>query len=130
MSHTTERQQAKRITALIFGLALIGVGITHFVLTPLYAQIVPPFLPAPRVLVWVSGLAEIMLGGGLLIPRTRKYAALCTIALLIAVYPANIYMALEWQQFADLVPSVWFHVVRLPMQFVMIGVAYWIFTGE
>jgi uncharacterized membrane protein len=115
---------------VVFGLMLIGVGISHFVLTPFFTRIVPPMLPAPRLLVWVSGIAEVLLGVGLLLPITRRYAALGSIALLLAVYPANIYMALAWQQFTDIVPSLWFHLVRLPLQFVMIGVAYWIYTGD
>lgn len=87
----------------------------------------PPAIPWHLPLVYLSGLAEIVLGIGLIIPKTRKIAAYGIIALLIAVFPANIYMAMNNGLFNDLNVSIspiltW---LRLPLQFVLIGIAYW-----
>jgi uncharacterized membrane protein len=71
----------------------VAAGIFHFVKPDFYIKIVPPYFPAPDLLVVLSGMAEIAGGLGLLIPRFRRAAGYGLIALLIAVYPANIYMA-------------------------------------
>lgn len=66
--------------------AYVAASVLHFVVPELYVQIAPPVLPAALVLVYLSGLAEIAVGIGLLIPRTRQYAAWATVALLIAIF--------------------------------------------
>ena len=71
----------------------VVAGVLHFVVPELYVQIVPPIFPAPLALVYLSGVAEIAVGVGVLLPRTRRYAAWATIALLVAIFPANVYMA-------------------------------------
>jgi len=68
-------------------------GILHFVMPHLYVQIVPPRLPAPLLLVYLSGLTEVAVGVGLVYPRTRQAATWAIIALLLTVFPANVYMA-------------------------------------
>ena len=83
----------------------------------------PPYLPWHYALVIVSGIAEIVLGIGLLIPQTSTYAAWGLILLLIAVFPANLHMAMN----PDLFPTIpafalW---VRLPLQGLLILWAYW-----
>jgi uncharacterized membrane protein len=80
------------------GLALAAVfyvvaGALHFIETDAYLKIVPPYLPAHLAMVWISGGCEILGGLGLLLPQTRRPAVLGLIALLIAVFPANVYMA-------------------------------------
>ena len=85
----------------------------------MYEQIVPPQLgPAPE-LVAISGIAEIAGGLGLMIPRTRRAAGVGLIVLLVAVWPANIYMALEADRFAAAAPA-WVLWARVPLQIVMI----------
>jgi len=83
----------KRPLLYLMAPAYIIAGVLHFILPELYVQIIPPFLPAALVLVYLSGIAEIAVGIGLLIPRTRQLAAWSTVALLVAIFPANIYMA-------------------------------------
>lgn len=113
---------------ILAGLTML-VGITHFTSPQTFVGIMPPWIPLHLELVWLSGFFEILGGLGLLIPQTRKYAAWGLIALYVAVFPANIHMALNNVPFnGEPVPPIllW---MRLPMQGVFIGVAYW-FTRE
>ncbi len=89
----------------------------------MYMRIIPPQLPSPELLNNVSGAAEIVLGLLLLPKRTRKLAAKGIIALLIAVYPANIYHFLSGG--AGLKVPQWALLVRLPLQFVLMAWAWW-----
>lgn len=75
-------------------LLFVTAGMLHFAFPEVYVRIVPPGFPSPRVLVWMSGAAEIAGGIGLLIPRLRRAAGWGLIALLLAVLPVNVYMAL------------------------------------
>ena len=106
------------------GLLLLA-GVMHFVTPGFFAQIVPPPLPV----VYASGVAEIALGLGLLSGKTRRPAAWGAIALFVAVFPANIYMATSGVQLTDLPawmdqPSAAFRWGRLPLQGLLIGWAY------
>jgi uncharacterized membrane protein len=110
---------------------MVCAGILHFVAESFFVQIVPPQLPAPRLLVWISGVIEIALGLGLIPLRTRRWAGWGLVALYIAVFPANIYMAVANVQLHDM-PS-WFQQpspaglwLRLPFQFVLIAWAIWV----
>ncbi|MEM7135321.1 MAG: DoxX family protein [Myxococcota bacterium] len=112
----------------IWGLALtmIAVGLLHFVRPKPFIRIVPKYLPAPRALVYISGFFEIAGGVGLLIPSLRVAAAWGLIALYLAVYPANIYMLTHNVSLSPKKPIPrWMLWVRLPLQFVFIGLAYW-----
>jgi len=85
----------------------------------------PPYLPWPKVLILVSGLAEIAGGLGMLIPATKRLAGIGLIVLLIAVFPANVSMAMHKIQLPQLaVPTVvlW---VRLPLQGLLIAWVWW-----
>ena len=77
----------------LFALFFVVAGSAHFVFPDAYARIVPPLLPQPKVLVLVSGITAIAGGIGILVPKTRRMAAFGLVVLLIAVFPANIYMA-------------------------------------
>jgi len=79
---------------LLAGLLTVS-GSSHFIATDSYAAIVPPWLPAPRELVYASGLAELACAAGLLLPPTRRAAGWATAALFVAVFPANVQMALD-----------------------------------
>jgi uncharacterized membrane protein len=103
------------IAALIFA----GSGTMHFLKPDAFVQIVPPLLPAKGTLVAISGAAELAGAIGLLIPQTRVAACYGLIALLIAVFPANIYMALDRVKFASL--PEWALIARLPLQLLLIG---------
>jgi uncharacterized membrane protein len=107
---------------VIPGILFIAAGAVHFIRPAMYEQIVPPQLGHAGVLVAISGLAEIAGGVGLMIPQTRRAAAIGLIALLIAVWPANIYMAVEAGRFAAAAPP-WVLWARVPLQVALI---WWI----
>ena len=88
-------------------------GINHFLIPGFYEQIVPPGFPSPKILVIISGLAELAGGLGLLIRPVRRMAGWGLIVLLIAVFPANIYMAVYPEGFGILPWLLW---MRLPAQ--------------
>jgi uncharacterized membrane protein len=94
---------------------LIGAGANHFVMPRAYERIVPPRLGGhARRIVQVSGVAEIVAGVGVLAPATRRLSGLGAIALLAAVFPANVYMAREPERFPR-IPR-WALYARLPLQ--------------
>ncbi len=99
----------------------VVAGIGHFVTTDAYMRIMPPYLPWHRPFVLVSGVFEVALGVLLLIPRTTRFAAWGLVALLVAVFPANVHLYLH-QEIWPLPPVV--HLLRLPMQAVLILWAY------
>lgn len=101
---------------------MIGAGTMHFVNPGFYLRIMPPYLPLHDELVLLSGVCEVVLGVLLLVPRCSRWAAWGIIALLIAVFPANIYL----YQHQDILPaSPIIHLLRLPLQGVFILWAYW-----
>jgi uncharacterized membrane protein len=111
----------------VLGLFFVMAGIAHFLRPGIYAKIVPPYLPWPRGLVYLSGICEVALGVLVLIPRFTAPAAWGLIALLIAVFPANVYMAQNPGLFPKLSPVLLW--LRLPFQGVLIAWAYWISRG-
>ncbi|WP_435361671.1 DoxX family protein [Haloarchaeobius sp. DFWS5] len=122
--------RVKRPLRYVMGLLYIGAGVMHFVAPSVYAQIVPPMFPAALTLVYLSGVAEILLGVGVLVPRTQRVAAWGLIALLVAVFPANVYMAtsgvvLEGAPAFMQDPSPIARWGRLPLQGLLILWAWW-----
>ncbi len=113
----------KRILQWIFGVVMVLAGINHFLNPAFYVRIMPPVLPVPLVLIYLSGVLEIALGILLLIPRFKRFAAWALIALLIAIFPANIYMAMNPQIFPEFSPTALY--ARLPLQLVLIGLMFW-----
>ncbi|HEY0382738.1 MAG TPA: hypothetical protein VGC72_11100 [Candidatus Elarobacter sp.] len=111
-----------RARTAIPGVLFTAAGALHFVRPAMYQQIVPPQLEHAPELVAISGLAEIAGGLGLMIPRTRRAAGIGLIALLLAVWPANIYMAVQSAHFAAVAPA-WALWARVPLQVVLI---WWI----
>ena len=105
-----------------FGVLFVAAGIGHFVAPGFYMKIMPPYLPLHRELVFASGVAEVVLGVLLLVPKTSRFAAWGLIALLIAVFPANIYVYQHRESFPQLSPLA--HLLRLPLQGVLILWAY------
>jgi uncharacterized membrane protein len=103
---------------------MVGVGVMHFVQPAQFAAIVPKALPAPLLLVYVSGVAEILGGIGVQLPATRRLAAFGLIALYVAVFPANINMAINHLPLGDKPMAPWMLWARLPLQFVLIAWAW------
>jgi len=101
----------------VFASLFIIAGVGHFAATDFFLKIMPPYLPFHLTLVLVSGVIEIVLGVLLLLPRYSRLAAWGIIALLIAVFPANVHV----YQHQELFPLPSFvHLLRLPVQGVLI----------
>ena len=113
----------KTISIIIMSLFYIMAGTNHFINPDWYVRIVPPILPFKTAIVYISGILEIILGTLLIFPKTRFIAGWGLILLLVAVYPANIYVALTNGEAMDTTPLIAWG--RLPFQFVLIGLAYW-----
>jgi uncharacterized membrane protein len=113
----------RALVRVLLAAFFIVAGVTHFTNRDFFTAIVPPYLPWPVTLVYVSGVAEIVLGMMLLVPATSRLAAWGLIALLIAVFPANIHMAMNPQLYPDTPLAAL--LIRLPLQGVMIALAYW-----
>jgi uncharacterized membrane protein len=109
-------------------LGFIAIGVLHFVRPALFVRIVPPYLPWHYELVLISGAFEILGGIGLLVPRFTVPAAWGLIALLVAVFPANVHMALHPELFPEFTPAVLYG--RLPIQGGLIAWVYWFTRRE
>ena len=106
---TARRPWLRWLLAVVF----VGAGILHFIHPETYLRIMPPALPAPQLLVLLSGVAEVAGGLGLLLPATRRWAVWGLLALLVAVLPANVYMLQLHEQLH--IPQ-WMLWARLPLQ--------------
>jgi uncharacterized membrane protein len=111
---------------LLATLFLLSGGF-HFLAPQVYLKIMPPYLPAPTALVYLSGAAEMLGGAGLLIPSARRYAAWGLVVLLIAVLPANVYMATAHLAIPGVMGQSWAQWLRIPLQAPLIYWA-WLYT--
>ncbi len=121
MTHITHSRSVSGVSARrLFGPFFIFAGVMHFVIPRAYAAIVPPQLPNKRAVVYASGVAEIAGGAGVLHPRTRKAASVWSVATLLAVFPANVHMALHPERYR--VPGGRLALyLRLPVQALFIA---------
>ncbi len=118
-----EHARGGRRSRVLLGLAFVGAGVNHFAMPSAYEAIVPPSMKnRAGSLVVISGVAEIAGGLGVLLPWTRRLAGLGLIALLAAVFPANLYMAREPEGFRK-IPR-WALYARLPLQPLMMWWAW------
>jgi uncharacterized membrane protein len=115
------------IGRLLLAALFLLSGTLHFVAPHIYLGIVPPYLPAPLTLVHLSGASEIFGGAGLLIPATRRTAAWGLVLLLVAVWPANIYMATAHLAAPGIMGHSWAQWLRVPLQLPLIYWA-WLYT--
>ena len=112
----------KAISKFVLAIFIIGAGAMHFVSPAFFLKIMPPYLPFHKELVLISGACEILLGVLLLVPGYSHLAGWGIVALMIAVFPANVYL----YQRQDLLPaSPIIHLLRLPLQAVFVLWAYW-----
>ncbi len=118
------RTVARWLLALLF----IAAGVNHFVDPATYLRIMPPYLPFPLALVHLSGVGEVVGGVGLFITKWRVAAGWGLIALLVAVFPANIHMALHPELFPSIAPELLWG--RLPLQLVLIAWVWWAMRPE
>ena len=111
---------------MLFAAIFLFAGVTHFIHPGQFIRIVPPGFPRPDLLVAISGVFEILGGlglvGGLLVPAVTPWAAWGLIALLIAVFPANLYMAVAGMRFGT--APLWASWARLPLQPLLIWWAW------
>ncbi len=108
------------LLALAYGIPFIIIGIEHFRETQKFVDIVPPYLPFPLFLVYLTGLMEITGGLGIIYPETRIMAGRFMVLFLLAVYPANFYMWANDVPFNGTKLTVNGHLVRLFVQFLLI----------
>jgi uncharacterized membrane protein len=118
---------ARCISRYLLAAAFIVAGANHFRSPELYLSMMPPWLPAHEALILISGATEIAGGIGLLIPRTRRAAAIGLILLLIASFPANVHLALNgWPEMN--IPR-WLLSLRLPFQLAFIACVFFSCPG-
>lgn len=125
MLNGTKLNDVKGTLRVVLAVCMVVAGVLHFLQPDPFIRIVPGFLPAPAALVYISGAIEVLLGLGLLWPPVRQISAWGLVVLFIAVYPANINMAVNHIPIAGIPDTWWFHAIRLPFQFVLIAWAYW-----
>lgn len=119
------RSVGQAVSLILVSAFFVFVGVNHFLNPAFFEAIVPPYLPSPRLLVDLSGVCEIAGGIGILVPALRQPARWGLIALLIAVFPANLHMALNPQPFVDSGFPLWALYLRLPLQGVLILWVFW-----
>lgn len=128
-SHSPGRPRLWNAIAIVLGLFFTMAGVMHFANPSFFDAIVPPWLwPSERFWTYASGVAELIVGLLIFVPRTRRVGALGAIVLLIAVYPANLYMTWDWRDrsFSEQFLS-W---ARLPFQFVFIWLAWMVARSQ
>ena len=116
----------KSFLIIISSIFYVIVGIKHFIEPEYFLSIVPPYLPYHLELVYISGLFEILFGLLILFPKYRYYGAIGLILLLLAVFPANIYLAQSKGVQEAIGATQEIATWRLPIQGVLIWIAYYI----
>jgi uncharacterized membrane protein len=119
------RSKIRLVLLILLALFFVSAGVSHFTNPDFFVSILPPYLPAQLELVYASGVFEILGGLGVLLPATRRWAGFGLVALLLAVYPANIHMAANPEPFVAQGTPLWALYLRLPLQFVFIAWAWW-----
>lgn len=122
----TRRDKGAVAMAALF----LFTGTDHFLNPGRYVAMIPPVLPAPLALTYISGFCELAGAIGLLFPWTRRLAAWGLVALLVAIFPANIYVAFAGISVEGLPTARWYYWVRLPIQFIFFAWAAWIARGR
>ncbi|KHJ55681.1 hypothetical protein LA66_03275 [Aureimonas altamirensis] len=121
LPETAWRKAARLLLAAFFALA----GAAHFAYADALARIVPPFIPAPVLVVQLTGLAELAGAFGLLTRRFRRAAGIALALYCLCVWPANFYHALlDWRSGTGL--PITYHALRLPLQPLLIAWCLWV----
>lgn len=116
----------KSILIVISSIFYTITGIKHFIESDYFLSIIPPYLPFHIELVYISGFFEILFGLMILFPKYRYYGSIGLILLLIAIFPANIYLAQSKEAQEAIGTSQQIAIWRLPIQGILIWIAYWI----
>jgi uncharacterized membrane protein len=117
--------RAKTVLRWVLTVFMTAAGVNHFLNPSAYVAIIPAALPAPLALVYISGVAEVLGGLGLILPATRRLAAWGLVALLVAIFPANVNMAVNHLPLGDAPAPAWLLWARLPLQVVLVAWAWW-----
>jgi len=117
-------RHVRAISRWLLTVFMVAAGVNHFVNPAPYLGMMPDALPAHLALVDLSGVAEILGGLGLILPATRRLAAWGLIALFVAVFPANLNMAINHLPLGTTSVPAWALWARLPLQLVLIWWAY------
>ena len=131
-SHRTDPRSivmhaVRALLAMALGVFFIRVGLLHFTDTDWFAPIVPHILGCSRFWVLLSGVIEIVLGVGLIIPASQKPSAAATAIFVVLVYPANLNMWINNLSLGDgTTLTLWGHVIRLALQMIAIAFCLWI----
>jgi uncharacterized membrane protein len=104
----------------LFGPFFVSAGIAHFVIPKAFESMVPDYLPSPKALVQVSGVVEGVAGVATMVPRTRRFGRLLSIATLVGVFPANVNMALHPEKYPQVPGGQPALIARLPLQGLLI----------
>ena len=123
---TRENETMRTISISFIALFFLVGGIAHFVWLDTFMSIMPAYLHYHKELVIISGVFELLGAGGIVLPWTRRFAGVGLIALSIAVFPANINMAMHPENFPQIPVS--FLYARLPLQFLFIWLIWWAVT--
>lgn len=107
------------------GITFMFTGTTHFIMPEKFMMMMPPVLPAHLLLVYISGFFEILGGLGLIMPLTKRAAAFGLVVLLLSVFPANIYVALNNIQLGGYMNYPVYQWLRLPLQLLLIWWVLW-----
>jgi uncharacterized membrane protein len=116
-------RKLKLVLKYLFAAFFVAAGVNHFINPAFYLKIMPPYLPWHLTLVYLSGVCEIALGPLLFVRKFTRAAAWGLVALLVAVTPANIHMAINHGLFPEYSAAVLW--LRLPLQLVLMAWAYW-----
>ena len=116
----------KSILIIISSIFYTIVGVKHFIEPDYFLSIIPPYLPFHIELIYISGFFEILFGLMILFPKYRYYGSIGLILLLIAIFPANIYLAQSKEAQEAIGASQQIAIWRLPIQGILIWIAYWI----
>lgn len=121
--HLVHSERLWNVVAISLGVFFTVSGVMHFVNPSFFDAIVPPWLwPSERFWTYASGVAELIVGPLMIIRRTRRVGALAAVVVLIAVYPANLYMVWDWRDRS--LSEQFVSWMRLPFQFVFIWLAW------
>ena len=122
-SKTIFRSTTYAVALLSLSLLFVAAGINHFVNTQVYISIMPSYLPMHHELILISGAFEIIGGLGILLPMLRKAAGWGLMALLLAVFPANLQMSMHTSEYPSI--PAWLIHLRLPFQLLFFAWVYW-----
>ena len=119
----------KSLGSWFFAVFFFYAGLMHFVQEESFTAIVPPFIPFPKLIVWTTGLMELVFAILLILPRYRKLAGFLLAPFLLAVLPANIHMAINNIPFGEMSATPTTLWLRVALQFPLILSILWV-TGN